>query len=242
MNIGLLIPAFNEAPNIQPLFEALDQVAEISLSAVVLVDNGSTDDTAEIARRCGATVLAEPHRGYGAACLCGLAWLARHKPTIDAVCFLDADLSDDPAALPLVIAPIKADIADLVIGSRVRQAETGALTVVQRFGNQVACRLMYWITGRAYTDLGPMRCVTWRALESMAMQDKTWGWTVEMQMKAALQGLRIEEVDVPYRRRHAGRSKISGTVQGVVRAGWKIIATIVALWWKQKRSSRSGPA
>lgn len=239
MNIALLIPAFNEAPNIQPLFEALDQVAEVSFKAVVVVDNGSTDQTAELAKRCGATVLTEPRRGYGAACLCGLAWLAQQKPAIDAVCFLDADLSDDPVAMSRVVAPIKADQADLVIGSRVRQAQPGALNLVQRIGNRIACTLMHWTTGKVYSDLGPMRCVTSAALRSMAMRDQTWGWTVEMQMKAALQGLRVQEVDVPYRRRHAGRSKISGTIVGVARAGSKIITTILALWWEQRRTRRS---
>ena len=239
VNIALLIPAYNEAPNIQPLFEALDKATGISFSSVVVVDNGSTDETADLARAHGAVVLAEPRRGYGAACLCGLSWLDQQKLGIDAVLFLDADLSDDPAAMRHVLAPIEAGQAELVIGSRVRLAQPGSLNFIQRFGNRIACTLMYWTTGKKYSDLGPMRCVTSHALKSMSMRDQTWGWTVEMQMKAALLKLRVQEVDVPYRRRHAGRSKISGTLVGAIRAGWKITTTIIILWWGHRRSSSS---
>ncbi len=239
MNIALLIPAFNEAPNLEPLFQAIAKVPEPVFAAVVLVDNGSTDGTGEIAQRCGATVLTETRRGYGAACLCGLEWLRQHEPEVEAVLFLDADLSDDPMACVDVMAPILTFEADLVIGSRVQQAEVGALNIVQRIGNQIACRLIYWTTGKRYSDLGPMRCITWRALQKIDMQDQTWGWTVEMQMKAALRGVRVQEVSVPYRRRHAGRSKISGTISGVVRAGYKIITTILVLWWKNRSGSVS---
>ena len=229
----LIIPAFNEASNVEPLFDALQPVRQSLLRHVVLADNGSTDDTPAIAARRGATVVREPRRGYGAACLKAIEWLDDDPP--DIVAFLDADLSDDPAALPTVIEPIERGDADLVIGSRVRLAEPGALNLVQRFGNGLACQLMWLTTGRRYHDLGPMRAVRWKTLRELAMADRTWGWTVEMQAKAALAGVPTLEVDVPYRRRRHGRSKISGTVGGVVTAGTKIILTIFAVRLKHRR-------
>lgn len=235
----LIIPAFNEAANIEPLFDALQPVREAHLRHVVLADNGSTDDTAALAARRGATVVREPRRGYGAACLRAIGWLARLDEPPQIVAFLDADLSDDAAALAAVIEPVEAGRADLVIGSRVARAEPGALSLVQRFGNGLACRLMWLTTGRRYHDLGPMRAVRWTALESLAMADRTWGWTVEMQAKAALAGVPALEVDVPYRRRRHGRSKISGTVRGVLAAGTKIIITIFTVRLRYRYSTLS---
>ncbi|MGI9013687.1 MAG: glycosyltransferase family 2 protein [Phycisphaerales bacterium] len=228
MHIDLLIPAHNESLNIDPLFDAIERVQPDLIRRVVLIDNASTDDTAALATKRGAIVLHEMHRGYGAACLAGINWLGSNQPP-DVLVFLDADLSDDPAALPRLLQPIFSGDAVLVIGSRVRLAEAGALNVAQRFGNRLACMLMFMATGKRYRDLGPFRAISWNALEQLHMQDRTWGWTVEMQMKAAMQQLRVAEVDVPYRTRHAGKSKISGTVRGVVAAGWKIITTIILL-------------
>jgi glycosyltransferase involved in cell wall biosynthesis len=231
----LIIPALNEAPNLEALFDALDPLRGNVFRHIVVADNGSTDGTQDAARARGAVVVEEPQRGYGAACLRALGYLADLEPPPDIVAFLDADLSDDPEALPDVIEPIASGHADLVIGSRVRRAEPGALNLVQRFGNRLACFLMEVTTGRRYHDLGPMRAVRWSALQRLEMADRTWGWTVEMQAKAALMGVPALEVDVPYRRRALGRSKISGTVRGVVTAGTKIIVTIFAVWWRHRR-------
>ncbi len=231
----LVIPAYNEAANIDALFDALRPLRGAVLRHVVLADNGSTDGTAEAARRHGADVTTEPRRGYGAACLAAIAWLERLDEPPGIVAFLDADLSDDPGALPAVIVPIERGRADLVIGSRVARAEPGAISFVQRWGNRLACALMRLTTGRRYTDLGPLRAVRWEALRRLKMADRTWGWTVEMQARAALLGIPTVEVDVPYRRRAAGRSKISGTVRGVTAAGTKIILTILTVWWTHHR-------
>jgi glycosyltransferase involved in cell wall biosynthesis len=191
---------------------------------IVVVDNGSTDRTAAVARAGGATVIAEPRRGYGTACLAGLAHLRRDPPAL--VAFLDADASDDPGELPLLLEPLLAARADLVIGSRARgPREEGSLTPAQVFGNRLATALLRLLFGLPATDLGPFRAVRWEALESLGMRDRDYGWTVEMQARAARAGLRVVEVPVRYRRR-IGRSKISGTVRGVVGAGWKILFTL----------------
>jgi glycosyltransferase involved in cell wall biosynthesis len=231
----LIIPAFNEVAGIEPLFDALEPLRGSVLRHVVLADNGSTDGTADAAARRGATVVHEPRRGYGAACLKALKWIDDLDEPPEIVAFLDADLSDDPAALPRVLAPIEQGRAELVIGSRVKLADPGALNLVQRFGNGLACLLMWLTTGRRYHDLGPMRAVRYDTLDRLAMADRTWGWTVEMQAKAALAGIPSIEVDVPYRRRAHGRSKISGTLRGVVTAGTKIIVTIFVIRWRHRR-------
>ena len=232
----MVIPALDEVANIDALFDRLEPFRGTRLRHVVLADNGSSDGTPEAAAARGAVVVSEPRRGYGSACLKALAWIEQQPQAPDAVVFLDADLSDDPASLPVVLEPLESDRADLVIGSRVRRAEPGSLNLVQRFGNRLACGLMALLAGRRYSDLGPFRAVRWTALQRLAMADRTWGWTVEMQMKAALLGVPSIEVDVPYRKRPGGRSKISGTLRGVVAAGTKIIVTIVVLWWRGKRS------
>jgi len=232
-SVDLIIPAYNEQENIVALLAALPRDA---LRHVVVVDNGSLDRTAALARSCGATVLNEPRRGYGRACLAGLAWIKTLPLHPDMAAFIDADLSDDPALLPILCEPITESRADLVIGSRPNLADPEALGLAQRVGNAIACGLIQWLTGRRYRDLGPMRVIRWSSLERIGMQDTTWGWTVEMQYKAAVLRLPILEIDVPYRRRHAGVSKISGSVVGSVKAGCKIIATIVKLWWQMRKT------
>ena len=220
LHIGVIIPARNEAAALPGVLHAiLPRVAE-----VIVVDTASTDGTPEIARRLGARVVAEPRRGYGRACLAGIAALS---PDVDTVLFMDADAADRPEDLAMLLAPIEAGEADLVIGARRLGVERGALTPQQRFGNALACLLIRLVWGVRYTDLGPFRVIRRDALARLRMRDETWGWTVEMQVRAARLGLRVAEVPVGYRRR-IGTSKISGTLSGTIRAGWKILWVIGA--------------
>ncbi len=219
-------PALDEEQGIARVIEDLPRAGEgWRVREVVVADNGSADRTAAVARAAGAPVVHEPRRGYGAACLAGLAVLRRDPPAV--VVFLDGDGSDDPRELPRLLDPIVRDGAELVIGSRVRGTrEPGALTPVQEFGNRLATGLLAEWFGARYTDLGPFRAIAWRALERLAMRDRDYGWTVEMQARAARAGLVTAEVPVSYRRRAAGRSKVSGTLRGAAGAGWKILFTL----------------
>ena len=218
--IGVIMPTRNEAAALPKVLSAiLPLVAE-----VIVVDTVSTDGTPEIAASMGARVVSEPRRGYGRACLAGIAALS---PAVDTVLFMDADASDRPEDLPRLLAPLIEDGADMVIGARSLDVEPGALTPQQRFGNALACRLIRMIWGISYTDLGPFRVIRRDALDRLQMRDETWGWTVEMQVRAARLGLRVKEVPVGYRRR-IGHSKISGTLMGTIKAGWKILWVIAA--------------
>ena len=223
--IDVIIPAYNEALSIAQV------VAEIPaglVREVVVVDNNSRDDTAAVARAAGATVVREARPGYGYACLAGMAHIfarpAAEQPHI--IVFLDGDHSDYPEEMPALLAPILRGEADMVIGSRaLGERERGAMLPQQLFGNWLATRLMRWLYEVRYTDLGPFRAIRAEALQQLQMQDKTYGWTVEMQLKAAKVGLRAVEVPVRYRRR-IGVSKVSGTVKGTLGAGYKILWTI----------------
>ena len=218
LRVAVVIPALNEEQAIGRVLESIPAWVQ----QIIVADNGSTDRTAEVARKHGATVVRQSERGYGAACLAGIA--ALEAP--DIVVFLDADFSDDPQEMARLVEPIARDEADLVIGSRVLgPAERGALTPQQRFGNALACRLIRLIYGARFTDLGPFRAIRYAALQRLQMTDRNFGWTAQMQVRAARLGLRSVEVPVSYRRR-IGRSKISGTVRGVILAGTKIISTI----------------
>jgi glycosyltransferase involved in cell wall biosynthesis len=228
--IAVVIPALNEEKSIALVlgdlpFEWVDRA--------VVVDNGSSDRTAEVARAHGAEVVVEPRRGYGSACLRGLAELAgRPGGPPDVVVFLDADHSDHPEELPSLLQPILEGHSDFVLGSRLAGCrEPGAMPPQSIWGNRLACFLMRRLFGANYTDLGPFRAIRWEALERLGMCDRDFGWTIEMQIKAARHGLRIREIPVSYRRR-VGTSKISGTVRGTILAGSKILLTIARYGWR----------
>lgn len=228
MRVSVVIPARDEAGSVGAVVR--EMLATGLVAEVVVTDNGSRDGTAAEARAAGATVVAEPRAGYGRACLAALAEVARRPP--DTVVFVDADRSDDPADLPALLAPLLRDEADLVIGSRVLgqragRVEPGALLPQARWGNALACSLVRLRWGARFTDLGPFRAIRWDAYRRLGMRDETFGWTVEMQVRAVRAGLRCTEVPVAYRKR-VGVSKITGTVNGTVRAGAKILATIGA--------------
>jgi glycosyltransferase involved in cell wall biosynthesis len=222
--VDVVIPALDESRSL-PL--VLGDLPRAAVRHVVVADNGSKDDTAAVAREAGCVVVSEPRRGYGSACLAGLAHLAALPRPPDVVVFLDADRSDHADELPLLLAPIASGRADLVVGSRALGArEPGALLPQQRVGNWIATSMIRRLYGTEVTDLGPFRAITWEGLSRLGMADRDYGWTAEMQVKALRRGLRYEEVPVSYRRR-VGRSKIAGTVRGTIGAGVKIVATIL---------------
>ena len=227
--IAVVIPAYNEEEAIGQVLRDIPAIAQ----QIIVVDNGSSDRTAEVARRLGARVVGEPRRGYGQACLAGMA----HLDSPDIVVFLDGDYSDFPADMAALVRPIVAGRADMVIGSRVLgEREPGALLPQARFGNGLATFLIRLLFGVTFTDLGPFRAVRYDALMRLEMRDRTFGWTTEMQVKAARLGLRTAEVPVRYRRR-IGTSKITGTLGGALRAGYKILWTIFRYArWRPARS------
>lgn len=222
----VLIPALNEEASL-PLVLADLRAARPAPRRIIVIDNGSTDRTAELARADGATVLHEPRRGYGAACLRGLRYLDEAGAPPEVVVFVDADRADDALEVGRLLSQIAAG-ADLVLGSRVLgRPERGALQPAQRLGNLVATTMIRLLYGQRCTDLGPFRAIRYQALLALRMSDPDYGWTVEMQVKAARRGLRTVEVPVRYRPRAGGASKVSGTVRGSVLAGYKILSTIL---------------
>ena len=219
--VGVIIPALNEE---QSIGRVLADIPTGLADTVVVVDNGSTDRTAAVAAAAGATVVSESRRGYGQACLTGMAALA--AADVDVVVFLDGDYSDYPEEMGSLVEPIIRGDADFVVGSRVRgERQQGALLPQARFGNALATWLIHLLYGVEYTDLGPFRAIRHEALERLQMADRDFGWTVEMQAKAARRRLRVTEIPVRYRKR-IGTSKISGTVKGSILAGYKILSTI----------------
>jgi glycosyltransferase involved in cell wall biosynthesis len=226
MIVDVVIPALDEE---QALPEVLREIPASVVRQVVVADNGSRDRTAEVARAAGAVVVSEPERGYGAACLKALEHLATDPP--DVVVFLDGDHSDFPEEIEELLAPIAAGSAQVVIGSRARgRAESGSLTPPQRVGNAIACAGLRVLYGVRYTDLGPFRAITWEELGWLGMVDRNFGWTVEMQIKAARAGTPYAEVPVRYRNR-IGVSKVSGTLRGSVSAGAKILWLLGKYAW-----------
>lgn len=223
--VDVLIPAYNEEASLPLVLAALRALPPGTIRRVVVADNNSTDATAVVAEAGGAIVVPARRQGYGSACLAGLTWLRQNGPP-GIVVFLDADYSDHPEELPAVVAPLLEGRADLVIGSRVLgQRERGALLPQARAGNFVACKLIRTLYGHRYTDLGPFRAIRWRALEQLQMRDPDFGWTAEMQVKALRHRFAVTEVPVSYRKR-VGVSKITGTLSGTFRAGYKILWTV----------------
>jgi glycosyltransferase involved in cell wall biosynthesis len=229
MIIDIIIPAYNEEHSIGLV---VADACTMPVRHVVVANNASTDATPEVAAAKGAHVVHEDKRGYGNACLAAMAWIATQNPAPDVIVFMDGDRSDDFSDFAAVCEPIILGRADLVIGSRelgVRQK--GSMTVPQIFGNFLATTLIRWIYGHRFTDLGPFRAIRYEALLALKMCDRTYGWTVEMQVKALQLKYRCEEVPVKYHQR-IGKSKVSGTVKGTILAGYKIITTIFkyAIW------------
>ena len=229
--ISVIIPVLNEEnaiakviTDIPKTVRTLDKKTEAAVQEIVVVDNGCTDNTAAIASRNGARVITEPRRGYGSACLAGIAALTTTEP--DIVVFLDGDYSDYPTDMPQLLHPILEGKADFVIGARCADDARDALLPQAQFGNWLACLLIRRFFGVHYTDLGPFRAIRYPQLLALNMQDKTFGWTVEMQLKAAKQAIPVCEVPVRYRKR-IGNSKITGTLTGSVKAGYKILTTLI---------------
>ena len=221
--VRVIIPALNEGLSIDKVIKAIPTNL---VEEVIVVDNNSIDNTSDVASASGATTLLETEPGYGAACLKGMDYISNLTEPTDIVVFLDGDYSDYPEELGKVISPILKENKDLVIGSRaLGENEKGSLTPVQLFGNWFATRLLHLIYGVNFTDLGPFRAIKWQQLLALGMEDRNYGWTVEMQLKAAKQKLNCSEVPVKYRKR-IGISKVSGTVKGSILAGHKILFTI----------------
>jgi glycosyltransferase involved in cell wall biosynthesis len=218
-DIALIIPAQNEEAALPGVLTKMPAL----INRIIVVDNASTDRTAEIAARHGAQVIYEPVAGYGRACLAGLASLEKNPP--DIIAFVDADGSDELSSLSDLIAPVIAGEVDLALGCRI-PVVAAALTFQQRFGHLLATCLIRLFWKHSFRDLGPMRVISWSALKQLNMADQAFGWTVEMQIRALKHGLRIREIDVPYYKRAAGKSKISRTVSGTVMAGSTILWVI----------------
>ena len=219
MKVELIIPAYNEEAAIA---EVVGEVPRELVSRIIVVDNASTDGTARAAREAGAEVVREARRGYASACLAGVRALG----DAEIVVFLDGDRSDDPREIHLLIEPICAGRADFVIGSRTHRSERGALTPQQLVGNRVATTLIRMLYGVNLADIGSFRALRREALEALGMSNLSYGWPVEMVVKAATRGYRIAEVSITYRRR-IGESKVSGTLKGSLLAGYHMISIIL---------------
>ena len=235
MRVSVVIPTHNEA---QSIGRVLADLPSDIVTEVLVVDSNSTDGTPEIASKMGARVLHEPRRGYGRACLTGLA----EASSPDIVVFLDGDYSDRPAELPLLLAPILDGPADIALGSRLgKQSMPGALPRHAAFGNHLAAFLIRLLYGLRLSDLGPFRAGRADVLRQLELQENTYGWAVEMILKGTLAGFRVVEVPVSYYPR-IGKSKISGTLRGTVGAAWFILSLIVRYYFRHRRAETPGPA
>ena len=221
-DIKVIIPAVNEGDSIAKVVSEIPN----SVSEVIVVNNGSTDDTVENAEKAGATVLTENQKGYGYACLKGMEYIDAQSKQPDIIVFIDGDYSDYPEELDKIVAPILEKDIDFVVGARKKALrEPGSMTPQQVFGNQLATFLMRLFFGAKFTDLGPFRAIKYEKLKALDMQDKTYGWTVEMQLKILRKKMSYIEVPVRYKQR-IGVSKVSGTVKGTIFAGVKILGWI----------------
>ncbi len=221
-DITVIIPAFNEADSIAHVINELPK----TVSEIIVINNSSSDNTVKNAQAAGATVLTENKKGYGYACLCGLDYVAAQSKLPDIIVFIDGDYSDYPEELDKVVAPILEDDIDFVVGARKKSLrEEGSMTPQQVFGNWLATFLMRLLFGAKFTDLGPFRAIKYEKLKELEMEDKTYGWTVEMQLKVLKKKMAYTEVPVRYKRR-IGVSKVSGTVKGSIFAGIKILGWI----------------
>ena len=228
--IKVIIPAFNEEKSIAKVITEIPDFVE----EIVVVNNNSTDQTVQVATKAGASVLTEKSKGYGYACLKGIDYLSQKDKTPDILVFLDGDFSDFPQELTKVIQPIIDGRVDFVVGARVKELRaSGSLTPQQVFGNWLACFLMKILYQSSFTDLGPFRAIRWETLENLKMSDKTYGWTIEMQLKVLRQKISYQEVPVSYKKR-IGVSKVSGTVKGTIFAGMKIIGWIFKHYLSKK--------
>jgi glycosyltransferase involved in cell wall biosynthesis len=228
VRVSVVIPTHNEA---QAIGQVLSDLPPNLVTEVIVVDSNSSDGTPEVARSKGARVVCEPRRGYGRACLTGIA----NSTDPEVVVFLDGDYSDRPAELPTLLAPIREKRADIVLGSRLTGGNHGALPWHQAFGNHLSAGLIRILYGVKITDLGPFRAVRADVLRSLALKEETYGWAVEMILKGAVAGYRIVEVPVSYHPR-IGKSKISGTLKGTVGAGWFILSRIVGYYFSRRRA------
>ena len=224
MQTAIIIPALNEAGNIRRLIEEIKAQTDLK-ALIIVVNNGSTDTTAAEARKCGAVVIDEPRRGYGYACSAGIQYALEVSPRVDVLVFLDGDGSFDPMEMPRLLAPINNGYADLVLGSRpLGGIDKRAMPPHQRFGNWLVSRLMRVLYGIRISDLGPYRAIRRETLESIKMEEMTFGFPTEMFVKLA-RHTRISEVPVTYRRRWSGKSKVSGTLRGTLLATYYILGT-----------------
>lgn len=228
-NIKVIIPAYNEEASIGLVIQDLPEI----VSEVIVVNNHSTDKTAEVAQKAGATVLLETQKGYGYACLKGLAYIQTQEEKPEIVVFLDGDYSDYPEKLVEIVAPILQKDIDFTLGARSKNLrEAGSMTLPQIFGNWLATTLMKIFFRSRFTDLGPFRAIKYNKLLALQMEDKTYGWTVEMQLKVLKRKYTYQEIPVPYRNR-IGVSKVSGTVKGAIFAGFKILGWIFKYAFKK---------
>ncbi|MDQ6826186.1 MAG: glycosyltransferase family 2 protein [Candidatus Eremiobacteraeota bacterium] len=233
LRVSVIIPALNEEASIAGVISELP----FDVFEVIVVDNGSTDRTAVCAQAAGATVVHEPIPGYGRACAAGASAASNCS---EILVFLDGDGSDDPALLPQLLAPILKGDIDFVIGSRIRGVrEVGSMSAAQLVAGKIAGVIMWQLYGVHYTDMCPFRAIRHEAFLSLGMQEQTYGWNVEMQMKAAHQELRILEIPVPHRVRLAGVSKVAGSFAGTVRAAARILETLARIAWKTRRGPQA---
>ena len=235
MRVSVIIPTHNEA---QAIGRVLADLPSPLVTEVIVVDSNSTDGTPDVARTMGARVIEEPRRGYGRACLTGLA----NAQNPDVAVFLDGDYSDRPAELPILLAPILEGRADITLGSRLSgKNNAGALPWHQAFGNRLAASMIRLLYGVKISDLGPFRAARADVLRTLALEETTYGWAVEMIVKGAIAGFRIVEVPVSYHPR-IGKSKISGTVKGTIGAGWFILSRIVLYAFRRRKAEMPRPA